>query len=707
MDYNPTSQDHFTATVGGLRQTQTFPFIASNSGPGYPDSSAPHHYFSNLTYAHSFSASLLNEFRFTMQRNAAKQAVPAASLPTPSALGVGVTPDQSTGPTRLSFEGGLINGFSIQGPTSLVDDTFSYSDTLSWNKGRHSWKFGGSFTPYENNTLFDFFVNGEFFFDDFNGTLNQYANALLGLPETYLQFGSAPSNIRQKQSTAFAQDEWKVTRNLTLTLGVRYEYSTPKYDTRGRSFSIIPGAQSTRFPNAPTSLVFPGDPGAPTGANFPDKNDWAPRVGFAWAPFKNGKTSVRGGVGMFYDVLKGEDNLQFNGQAPFFGFDFIGFPDCGVPGNCNTPSGFITDPFGSTGTVNTFPSKPPTKNIDFGASGFLPFGGGGVFFVDPHLRTPYIWQYNLAIQREVARDTVLEMGYVGSQSRKLTTLVDNNPFDPATLNTPNPTRILNEIGTGEFSFTPTFENAVNASYNALQAKLGKRMSSARYIGRTFFTLSYTYAHSIDNSSGFRNRTAEIPFFDRNVFRASSDFDLRHQITFSGGWEVPFAEAWTRGPKRLTQGWTLYPIANWHSGYPLDISAQLSTSGGDPGPSGAGDAGIVNASLTGPITYFNPNKATPGSIGNQYFTGNFGIPISGYGEARNNLRGPGTVNTDLAITKKTAITEHTALELRADFFNLFNHPEFNNPDTNIGSATFGQIVSTADPRIIQFAARFTF
>ncbi len=715
MDFNPTDKDHFTATVGGHRGTDVRPF---QTGPGFPAAYSLHNYFSNLTYTHTFSGTLLNEFRFTLQRNVNKQAVPAAALPTPSQLGVGVTPDQSTGPTRLNFESGLLVGFSSQGPTALVDNTFAYSDTLSWTRGRHNWKFGGSFIPYQNNTLFDFFVDGEFFFDNFNGTFNQFANALLGFPETYLQFGSAPSNIRQKSMFGFAQDEWHVAKNLTLTLGIRYEYSTPKNDTQGRSFSIVPGAQSTRFPNAPTSLVFPGDAAAPTGANFPDKNDWAPRLGFAWDPFKKGKTSIRGGIGMFYDVLKGEDNLQFNGQAPFFGFDFIGFPDCSVSGACNTPSGFLTNPFSSTGTVNTFPSKPPTKNIDFGASGFLPFGGGGVFFVDPHLRTPYIWQYNLSIQRELAKDMALELGYVGSQSRKLTTLVDNNPFDPATLNTAKPERILNEIGNGSFSFTPTFENAVNASYNALEAKLTRKMSESRFLGRAFFTFSYTYAHSIDNSSGFRNRNFEIPFFDRNVFRASSDFDLRHQLTFSGGWELPFEHAWAKGPKRLTKGWDIYPIVSWHTGYPLDVSAQLTTAGGGPGapgPSGAGDAGLVNATLTGPITYLNPNSPTAGSIGNQYFTGNFSspekvngiFPITGYGFGRNVLRGPDAVNTDMAIAKKTAITERLALELRADFFNLFNHPEFSNPDTNIGSSTFGEIISTAPPRIIQFAARFTF
>jgi hypothetical protein len=711
LDFDPSEHDRFSATFGGNRTSRTIPF---SSGPGFATARAPHSYFSNLGWIHTFHGNLLNEFRFTLQRNASRQAVPIGTAPTPSALGVGVTPDQSTGPTRMSFESGLVTGFSPQGPTTLIDDTWGYSDTLSWTTGKHNWKFGGSFLAYQNNTVFDFFVNGQFDIDNFNGTFNQYANFLLGMPEDYFQFGSAPSNIRQKSTFGFAQDEWHPTRNLVLTLGLRYEYSTPKIDTQGRSFSIIPGAHSTRFVNAPTSLVFPGDPGAPVGANFPDKNDWAPRIGFAWDPFSTGKTSIRGGAGMFYDVLKGEDNLQFNGQAPFFGFTNPVFNDCSVPGNCTFPTGFYTDPFGTTGTPNPFPSKPPAPNIDFGASGFLPFGGGGVFFVDPHLRTPYIWQYNLTVERELVKSLAMEVGYVGSQSRKLTTLVDNNAFDPATLAT-TPHRFLNEIGTIDdfrFSFTPTFENAVNAGYNALEAKLSRRAVEAKYIGRTYFTLSYTWAHSIDNSSGFRNRTSEIPFFLRNAFRGPSDFDVRQSVVFSGGWDLPFDRGWTRGPKRLTQGWTIYPITSWHTGFPLDVLANLNTRRSSPGPSGEGDAGLVYAALTGPIVLSDPSHASPGKTGNVYFSDKLFTPtgLAGckcYGSGRGIFRGPGRTNTDLALSKKTAITEHTAIELRAEFFNLFNHAEFQNPDTNIASGTIGQVTSTYDPRLIQFAARFTF
>lgn len=712
LDYLISEKDHIYGTLGGRRFKLVRPLPAG--GPGFPTTSVPHNYYSGLTYIHTFNSNMLSEAHFTLQRNAQDQAVPNTNLPTPAQLGIGVTPDQSTGPTRLFFSSGLVTGFSPQGPTKLINNTFAYTETFTWVRGHHTWKFGGSYLPYQNNTVFDFFVDGEFDFDEFNGAFNPYANFLLGMPEDYFQFGSAPSNIRQKSTSGFVQDEWKVGHNLVLTLGTRYEYSSPKIDTQGRSFSIIPGAHSTRFTNAPTSLLFPGDAGAPKGANFPDKNDWAPRVGFAWDPKGNGKTSIRGGAGVFYDVLKGEDNLQFNGQAPFFGFTSPFFNDCSIPGNCTFPTGFMTDPFTTTGTPNPFPSKAPPQNLDFGAAGFLPFGGGGVFFVNPHLRTPYIVQYNLDIQREVVRNTALEIGYVGSQGRKLTTLVDANPFDPATLAS-TPHRVLNEVGSVDdfrFSFTPEFENAVNSNYNALQTKLSKKASATPVLGTTYFTFAYTWAHSIDNSSGFRNRNFQIPFFQRNAFRTSSDFDVRQQLTFSGGWDLPFDHAWSSGPKRLTQGWSLFPIISWHTGFPLDVLANLSTRRSSPGPSGAGDAGLVFATLTGPLTFSDPHTATPGQPGNTYFSGNFSSPdpsiITGsYGSGRALLRGPGRTNFDLALAKATKITERVSFQVRAEFFNIFNHAEFQEPDTNISSGTFGQVTSTYDPRIIQFGGRFTF
>jgi hypothetical protein len=516
-------------------------------------------------------------------------------------------------------------------------------------------------------------------------------------------------------------------RNFTLTLGVRYEYSSPKLDTRGRSFSLKLGQQSTVFTKAPVGVLFPGDSGVPIGANFPDKNDWAPRIGFAWDPWGRSKTSIRGGFGIFYDILKGEDNLQFNGQSPFFGFADLGFVPLG--GNPSGPLNYMSSPFVATAQPNPFPSRPPSRDIDFDAAGFLPFGGGGVYFVDPNLRTPYTYQYSLSIQREIVSNLTFESAYVGSSSHKLTELVDANPFVLGTLSR----RFNTQPGTTNlsYSFLDEFRNVANAHYNSLELSLTKRYSQSPFFGNTFLTFAYTYGHSIDNGSGFRQRNSRVPFYNPKQFIASSDYDLRHSISFSGGWELPFDRAWSSGPKRLTRGWGLYPIIRYRTGFPNDVPAEFERRRNRPGPSGAGDGNLVRANLVGnSITFFDPRQSQTigGNTGNYWidptnFTTNglggaicnacaLNPALRTYGTVpRNGFGGPGRVNVNLTVSKETPLVgERVHLLFRAEFFNLFNHTQFDNPNTSITDPRlFGQITSVVDDsqRIIQLAAKITF
>jgi outer membrane receptor protein involved in Fe transport len=725
FDFNVRKNDKFAVTIGRTNNPTLLPFSGTNV-PGYPITTTSKRYFGNLAYTSVFSPSFINDFRFTAQRDDQTQAVPARSLPTASALGIGITPDNSTGPPRLSFASGMSVGFSTQGPTTLINNTYNWLDTISWIKGKHAWKFGGNYSTYQNNTIFDFFVNGNFFFDGAPasggiGSGNDLADFLFGLPDEFLQFGEAPSDIRTRSVYGFAQDEWRVRKNLTLTLGVRWEYNQPKYDTRGRSFSILPGQRSTRFPNAPVGLLFPGDPGAPKGSNFSDFNDWAPRVGFAWDPFGKGTTSLRGGFGVFYDVLKGEDNLQFNGQAPFFGFADLFFDPAGPD--------IFTRPFQNAGQPNSFPSRPPASNINFDAAGFLPFGGGGVFFVDPHLRTPYNYQYNLSVQHEIVKNLIGEASYVGSSSHKLTALIDRNPFILGTTH-----RVLNTTpGNDDFSFSflDEFRNVGTANYNSMQLSLQKPVSGTGFFGQTYFTIGYTWAHSIDTASGFRNRGNRVPTYNSHQFRADSDFDIRQRFTASGGWDLPFDRLWDSGPKRLTRGWSVYPIYTFRTGFPLDVFAGLNRSRTRPGPSAAGDPNLVRATLVGgALTIFDPrlSQTFNGRTGNFYFNpANFTNANLGgstclacvtnpalrtYGSlGRNAFRGPSRSNLDLAISKVTSLSRgeegRLKMEFRAEFFNILNSAQFRDPSTSITSGTFGQISTTFDPRIIQFAVKFSY
>jgi hypothetical protein len=718
IDYLATANDHFTVTLGARRQTTLTPFATANVA-GYPNFTYNHQYYANVEYVKTISAHLINDFRFNAQRNNNLQSVPGASLPGPQQLGIGITPDIPTGPTIMSMASGLTIGFSPQGPSAIVDNTYTFADTLTWVRNSHTFKMGMSYTPYQDNQVFDFYINGQFTFSGSSGSgsKNDRADFLMGIPDQFLQDPAAPSDIRTHNIAGFFQDEWKVSRNFRLTLGIRYEYSSPKLDLQGRTFSAILGAKSSVFLNAPVGLVFPGDSSAPRGSNYSDRNDWAPRLGFAWDPQGNGKMSIRGGFGIQYDILKAEDNFQFNGQAPFYGSASLSFPT--VAGNNATEVNYLTDPYGAANQVNPFPSKPPSPSTQIPV-----FGGAGVYFVDPHLRTPYIYQYNLSVQREIMKNTTVEVDYIGSDSHKLTGLMDVNPF---ILNQPTPTTRLFNAQPGltidpkigyVFSYLPEFANIGKANYNSLVIGLTQRFTKVGPLGSMAMQLNYTHGKSIDNESGFRAGSSTVPYYNHDQFRSVSDFDLPHYFNFQGSWNLPFDKLSAHG-KRFTKGWTLYPLVTYRSGQPLNVRSGISRTASRPGPSGGGDPNIVQANLVNQISYYDPKivqKAANNRTGNFYFDPTAIVApandptLRTYGTlGRNAFRGPDRTNLDLSISKKTAISREgrISLEIIGNAFNVLNHTEFNNPSTTVTSGTFGQISSTADPRILQLAARMTF
>jgi hypothetical protein len=752
LDFMPTNADKITISLGGNRVNQLLPFGDSSANvPGYDDTTKQNQYFVNAAYLKTISMSLLNDFRFTVQRSYDLNDTAVESLPTPGKLGILINPDISYGPSSLYFDNGLATGFNLNGPTTFPDTTWSYSDTLTWSKGRSNWKFGAGYSAYQDNLRYSYAADADYQFGDNgrpNSIGNQFADFLLGNTAGFEQGPSAPNNIRTKATYFFGQDELRVNNRLTLTLGLRYEYNTPKRDTLGRTDGIMPGLQSTRFAAAPAGLVFPGDKGAPEGLYFPDKRGFAPRVGFAWTPWKSGKTSIRGGAGVFFDLLNGRDNIDQNGAQPFASYEYFGFYT--EPSFAPGVNSALKDPYGVSGVNNAFPTPPASSITDWIKS----FGPFNATTDDPNIRSPHIIQYNLSLQQEIRPSLVATVSYVGSASRKL---VVAKYFNPMILGTTN--RILNQNQNnatiaaecalidpatsacpfiGQF---PVYTNGGNAFYSGLQSSLTKQLGDTK-IGKLYFTLSYTLSHSIDNASGRANRSRFLPYYSPNAFRASSDFDVRNTIIFNSGWDLPFDRLWANGPKQLTAGWRVSPILNFRNGFPLTVNASYPSMGdNDPGSSGAGDPSLTNALFatgysfvktlkpsTSSLTYFDP-----GTFTNAQYVSVLDDPVNGvpcsqqvaghefasrdcilsntslrtYGTPRNLFRGPGRTNLDLSFAKSTQIFARLNSELRLDAFNILNHTQFLNINTNLNGSTFGQVTTTYDPRILQLALNLKF
>lgn len=753
LDDNASEKDHFTLTLDKFHNPQEYPFVPNLAPniPGFPGLDTFSDYFGSVAYARLFSTVTINEFHITAQRNDNRLNYPGISLPGPSQLGAAITPDQTTGPPQLLFNGGPQIGFNLNGPAHYTDTTYMLGDTFTKTHGRHSIKVGGSLGIVQNNAFFAYAVDGQFFF--YGGTTrNEYADFLLGAPDYFDQYPKGFSAVRSHQHSAFVQDEWRATSRLVLTIGLRYEYSTPKWDPEHRNYMVIPGAQSAKFPNAPLGLLFPGDPGAPPqGVNFPDRDNWAPRFGFAWDPFGKGKTSIRGGAGVFYDVLLAQDNQYQNGTPPFYSAgSFCSNPlsvFCGGPETDPGPGPytFLSDPYGTAGYINPFPSKPPTPSLNFATAGFLPFGPASVF-IDPHLKTPYIYQYNLNVQQQLGTGVVAEVGYVGSSSRKLVAEYDGDPFIVGTTNRPlnlqpglqsqYPGCSSDPYACAYAQMPATFGNAANANYNGLLSSVTKSTGDWHALGKTFFTVSYTWSHIINDADGFVRNSNAVPAYDHGLLRASGDSDIRQRFALSGGWELPFAHAFATAPRALTTGWNLYPIFFAQTGVPMDVVSGLAVDGITPGPSGTGEQNLVRPAWAGG----SPHVVDPHQV--QTFTVD-GIPIAGHfafdpsglslpacyfssappGTAdgcpsatfgtlpRNFFRAPGRVNLDLSLEKRTRLSERVDMIFRAEFFNILNHTEWQSPTVssplNSSTPQVGEILSTFDQRIGQLALRFTF
>jgi hypothetical protein len=772
FDYNLSTKDSLSAFYIFDDQPQVFPFQivhgASTGGDvpvGSGFSNAQRFQTGSLSWTRTISPTMVNEFRFATNRSATFQADPADKT-TPQALGfTTVNPDDPKGaaPPPMFVNGAFSLGPSPQGPTKLHDTTFQYQDTLSWTRGKHQLKFGGDVRWVENNFNFDFFNNGSFFFGDFGpytaSTVpnnispgSALADFVGGFWDNYFQFSTARYGIRTHSLYFFGQDAWKITKNLSLDYGLRYEYNSPQIDPGNEIIGWFPGRRSTKYPGTPANpvppdLLFPGDPGTPNrGLVYPDRNNFAPRFGFAWDMLGNGRLVMRGGGGIFYDIEDGALNLQFGGQPPF-GYVANNFPDyTSVP---TAPGTFVSDPFFGSLYPDPYPFALQGKIGTF-FSPAISFA----FAVSPHFRTPYSEHFNYGFQYQLTKDTMLEAVYAGSLGRKSIVSTETNfptlsaleaqlaaaGGDPSALN-PECARPLaacdaNGNPTGAQQILTNTSSGTSSSHQ-LQVTVDRRASHG-----VQFRAAYTLSKTIDDNSGFRARSSTLtdplnPRLDRGL----ADFDATHRLVISPIWQIPLGSHGNSMFDKIAGGWSVAAIVSFQSGNPFTIFSNNNSS--------ELNNFLDRADVIGPVTIFkNPRQIrtfspSPDGIHGSCLGGTEsgpfwfdptnlvcanapgvagGVPLFSHGNmGRNSLRGPGINNWDISILKDFKLTEAKSLEFQAGFFNAFNHVQFFGPSSSEGasgfSGNFGQVTSDTTPstttayyrgpRLIQFALKFYF
>ncbi|HWY52871.1 MAG TPA: carboxypeptidase regulatory-like domain-containing protein [Terriglobales bacterium] len=661
----------------------------------------------NLGNTRTFGGTTVNEARVAFTRvNNSLNLPKGGKNVTLSGLGFttggnGIVPlDPSVeGVPEIDFGSGLIIGVPSR-PNRLIENTFQVLDNFSRVIGTHSVKMGANFHYNQLVEQLHNVLDGNFVFLG-SETGSDFADFLLGAPTNYVQGQAEPSNGRSKYFGAYAQDSWRVKSNLTLNYGLRWDVSTPWSEQHNQIETIVPGLQSRVFPGSPTGWVFPGDPGIPASLAPTRYNNFGPRLGMAYSP--DSKTSIRAGYGVFFTAFEGSTNFNEIGDAPF-GFFWVG-----TAPSFSTPFINRTDGGLQGGTGQKFPvvfpplnvgPKNPDNNVNW--SVLTPIASSPGFYYKNRL--PYSENYDLSVQRQFSSDTLLTVSYVGTQGHRLLVTMEANPADPLAC------LALTGCGPGTESnfnvrlpvFGPLFGTngyfiaLGQSSYNSLQVNL------RHTAGRLQLLAGYTYSKSLDNSSGYGE---QVNFIRPKNSIALSAFDVTHNFVVSYNYDIPLDRL---ASNRLTKGWTWSGITRFATGIPVtlienDNNSLLGTQFTGPIPlgidvpnySGSG-IHVLDPRKKHSLQYFDTTPFTPEQIGQ---LGN---------SRRRFFHGPGINNWDMALLKDTKLTETLDLQFRAEFFNIFNHTQFQNVNGNISSAsTFGLAQTAADPRITQFSLKLNF
>ncbi|MGB9445131.1 MAG: carboxypeptidase regulatory-like domain-containing protein [Candidatus Acidiferrum sp.] len=798
----------------------------------------------NLSQTSTLGSTAVNELRFNWFRegqgdlnhpvnilpslhDSCGSAVPASEcFADPSNPSAGITTNLPgrEGVPYISVAGGFAIGNNSEGELPQTGNTYQFSDNFSKVLGTHSIKFGPDFRLQKFNQFLYYNINGDYSFQssasgDSIGANNAYANYFLGAPTSFSQGAAQGLDLTNYGLYLFVQDSWKIKPNVTLNYGLRWELNTPYADSGNRLQTFHPGQDTTQYPcwlsassaaalgttpgscnpgsanyaYFPTGLVFPGDKGVPSGLTTTYYKAFAPRIGLAYSPGWTdgflgklaggpGKSTIRGGYGIFYNPMEQLVMEQFSAEPPVGVSTFLSNPMFNTP---YIAQNGVQSPNNATGIITQKPSTPcfdpagPAGCVDW--SLFRPILLFGEF--QPHLRTQYAEQYNLTIERQLTADMLLRVAYVGTQAHHLLASQDLDYGNPQTcldlitygqgcgtfgadssysftlpagavfhmpyINGPTPGAPnipcpygkhdpagctitgapggtpINLVGLRPYSSpncdplppytgqgcpadgVPIFSNIfsentiANSNYNGLQISLEKNFSHG-----LLFQASYTFSKAIDQGASFEN---ELNPIYPNATRGLSLLDAKNRFVFSPVWQLPIPKKEGIAGK-FANGWQLSAIVTYQSGFPIRVQDQ--------------DDSELQSSIffestntpymTAPLQRLNPKT----NAGNYWFNvNNFCDPtgtspcaqqLGTFGNTPHSLCcGPALNNTDLVIAKLTPLTEKLNSEFRAEFYNTWNHTQFENPDGNFSDSTFGEVLKARDPRVMQFAIKLLF
>jgi outer membrane receptor protein involved in Fe transport len=634
VNHNISANDRIHGYYAYQRDKRGEPNLQGNTMPGWGDTRQSRRQIFTLNETHIFGPNLTNEARLGFNR--INITFTPNALLNPADFGIINGVNDDIGLPQMSITG---FNFNLGGPAAFpqgrADTTVVVSDTVSYLRGNHSFKFGGEARRfYNNNFTLD---TGTFTFANVNNFLTGNGNAFA------VTLGDRSSAIIQNAWGLYAQDNWKLRPNLTFELGLRYDWNMTPAERYNRF--VVFDHLTREFVRVGSGI---------DKVYKENNNNFQPRLGIAWDPFNDGKTSVRAAYALLTD--QPVTNIV-------------------TPLAANPP---LATPLTFTGAV-TFTNAL----LLAGAAGLAPAN------VDPNFDNAYVQQWNLNIQRELGRDFGVSIGYFGNKGTHLRISRNINqpgngvrPFSNVSSSSPiRPGAALNNI--------VQVEGTANSSYNAMWLTATKRLSRGLQ-----FNTSYTFSKSIDYNSLNSQGVVVQNSYNLRDSRGLSDFDARHRFVVSGLYELPFHG------NQLKDGWQLSTIVQLQSGNPVNIVANNATF--------TGTNNTVRPDVTGPIDILG----TP----NRWFDiSPFVVPVNRFGSlGRNVVIGPGFNNTDFSVIKRTKFTETQLIEFRWEVFDVFNHANFGQPGRVVGSTNFGQITNTrfatgdsGSSRQMQFALKYQF